>query len=48
MRDFLGSMLGRVFLLVIGGIIASAAITHLLAGRERQQVMSQFYRFRAV
>ncbi|HTT07179.1 MAG TPA: ATP-binding protein [Gammaproteobacteria bacterium] len=48
MRGFFGSMLGRVFLLLIGGIIISALITHLLAGRERQQVVSQFFHFRAV
>jgi signal transduction histidine kinase len=41
-------MLGRVFLMLIGGIIASALLTHLLAGRERQQMMEQFHRLRAV
>ena len=47
MKSFLNSMLGRMFFLLIGGIIISVLITEFLAGRERQEMLSQFHRYRA-
>jgi signal transduction histidine kinase len=46
-KTFFNSMLGRMFLILIGGIIISVLITEFLAGRERQEMLSQFHRFRA-
>lgn len=36
MKRFFGSMAGRVFLLLVAGVIASVALTLVLASRERQ------------
>jgi len=36
MKKFFGSMAGRVFLLLVAGVIASVALTLTLASRERQ------------
>jgi signal transduction histidine kinase len=38
-------MVGRVFLILVGGIIASATLTLVLAGRERQQMIAQVRSF---
>lgn len=40
MRDFFGSMAGRVFLILVGGILASAILTLFLANRERQEFVN--------
>ncbi|HUW51056.1 MAG TPA: ATP-binding protein [Sulfuricella sp.] len=41
MKAFFGSMVGRVFLILVGGIFASATLTFLLADSERQMDISQ-------
>ncbi|MCE5181208.1 MAG: HAMP domain-containing protein [Betaproteobacteria bacterium] len=41
MKAFFGSMVGRVFLILIGGIFASATLTFILADSERQTDISQ-------
>lgn len=41
MSDFFNSMLGRVFLILVGGIFASATLTFFLADSERQMDISQ-------
>lgn len=39
MKNFFASMAGRVFLILVTGIVASAALTLVLAGGERQEMM---------
>jgi len=41
MRNFLASMQGRVFLVIIAGIVASAALTAALADREGRSTFAQ-------
>ena len=41
MKNFFGSMAGRVFLLLLAGVIASVALTLALASRERQEEISR-------
>ncbi len=41
-------MLGRVFVVLVGGVLASAALTLYFAGRERQEFVSQLRMLRAV
>ncbi|MDD5240306.1 MAG: ATP-binding protein [Sulfuricella sp.] len=41
MKDFFSSMVGRIFLILVGGIFASATLTFLLADSERQTDISQ-------
>lgn len=41
MRDFFNSMVGRVFVLLVGGIFASATLTFFLADSERKMDISQ-------
>lgn len=40
MKAFFGSMGGRVFLILVGGILATAALTQFLAGSERRELFS--------
>ena len=40
MKAFFGSMVGRVFLILVGGILATAALTLFLAGSERRELFS--------
>ncbi|MDB5937350.1 MAG: two-component sensor histidine kinase, partial [Massilia sp.] len=42
MRDFFGSMTGRVFVTLLLGIFLSAALTQWLADAERQRVIEGF------
>ena len=41
MRRFIASMQGRVFLVLIGGIVASALLTAALADREGRRTFAQ-------
>ena len=41
MKAFITSMQGRVFLVVIGGIVASALLTASLSDREGRQTFAQ-------
>lgn len=40
MQAFFTSMVGRVFLILVGGILATAALTLFLAGSERREMFS--------
>lgn len=40
MSAFVNSMAGRVFMILAGGILASAALTLFLANRERQEIVN--------
>ncbi|MFA7242658.1 MAG: ATP-binding protein [Sulfuricellaceae bacterium] len=40
MKAFFGSMGGRVFLILVGGIFAAAALTQFLASNERRELFS--------
>lgn len=40
MKPFFASMVGRVFLILVGGILATAALTLFLAGSERRELFS--------
>ena len=40
MSAFFGSMVGRVFLILVGGVLASAALTALLANHQRQEFLA--------
>lgn len=40
MKAFFGSMGGRVFLILVSGILAAAALTQFLAGSERRELFS--------
>ena len=42
MKDFLSSMTGRVFLVLLLGIVASAALTQYLAVNERQRTLERY------
>jgi len=48
MKKFFGSMAGRVFLLLLAGVLASVALTLTLASRERQEEMSRVRNTHAV
>ncbi|MFA9217158.1 MAG: ATP-binding protein [Sphingomonadaceae bacterium] len=48
MRAFLGSMTGRVFLVLLLGIVASAALTQWLAVTERTRQMERYRDFHAL
>ena len=48
MIPFLRSMSGRVFLILLVGILTSASLTWSLAFGERQRAIGQFRDFRAV
>jgi len=48
MRNFFASMAGRVFLLLLAGVIASIALTLALASRERQEEVSRLRNNHAV
>lgn len=48
MRDFFGSMTGRVFIVLLFGVVASAALTQWLAEGERQRAIEQYRDFHAV
>ncbi|MDC8760282.1 ATP-binding protein [Janthinobacterium fluminis] len=48
MRAFLGSMTGRVFLALLIGMAASAALTQWLAVNERQRAIEQYRDFHAL
>src|SRR4029079_4720215 len=41
MKAFVTSMQGRVFLIIIGGILASALLTAVLADREGRRTFAQ-------
>lgn len=41
MKAFLGSMLGRVFLILVGGILATAALTAYIADNERRETVTR-------
>src|SRR5438045_9723763 len=41
MKAFIASMQGRVFLVIIGGIVASAVFTAFLADREGRRTFAQ-------
>lgn len=47
MKRFLGSMVGRVFLVLLGGIIVSAGLTLFLANRDRAEFVAQVRMLRA-
>ena len=47
MRDFFDSMLGRVFVLLVGGVLASAALTLYFAQGEQQEFLVQLRILRA-
>lgn len=40
MNAFFGSMVGRVFLILVGGVLASAMLTALLASNQRQEFLT--------
>lgn len=42
MKAFLSSMTGRIFLVLLLGIVASAALTHYLAVTERQRTLERY------
>ncbi len=48
MRGFLGSMAGRVFLVLLAGIVLAVAVTTLLAGLERKRAFAQMNESRVV
>ncbi|MBC7857704.1 MAG: two-component sensor histidine kinase, partial [Burkholderiaceae bacterium] len=48
MKAFLGSMTGRVFLVLLLGMAASAALTQWLAVAERQRTIEQYRDFHAL
>ena len=48
MKAFLGSMTGRVFMFLLIGIVASAALTQWLAVGERQRAIEQYRDYHAV
>lgn len=48
MKAFLGSMTGRVFAVLLLGVVASAALTQWLAVGERQRAIEQYRDFHAV
>ncbi|NRR33821.1 HAMP domain-containing protein [Oxalobacteraceae bacterium] len=48
MRAFLGSMTGRVFLVLLLGIVASAALTQWLAVNERTRAIERYRDFHAL
>jgi signal transduction histidine kinase len=48
MKTFLKSMAGRIFLILLAGILASVALTWWLASTERQRTISQFRETRAL
>ncbi|KAB8041961.1 ATP-binding protein [Janthinobacterium aquaticum] len=48
MKAFLGSMTGRVFMVLLLGVVASAALTQWLAVGERQRAIEQYRDFHAV
>jgi signal transduction histidine kinase len=48
MKYFLGSMSGRVFLILLFGILASAMLTWWLVSSERQQAIMQFRNAHAI
>ena len=48
MRAFFGSMTGRVFLVLLLGMAASAALTQWLAVGERQRAIEQYRDFHAL
>ena len=48
MRAFLGSMTGRVFLVLLLGIVASAALTQWLAVNERTRALERYRDFHAL
>lgn len=47
MRTFFDSMLGRVFVLLVGGVLASAALSLYFAQREQQEFLAQTRTLRA-
>ncbi len=47
MRAFFNSMLGRVFVTLVGGVLASAALTLYFANGERREVIAQLRVMRA-
>ncbi|HUY02216.1 MAG TPA: ATP-binding protein [Rhodocyclaceae bacterium] len=47
MRAFFGSMLGRVFFLLVGGVLASAALTLYFFQGEQQEFLDQLRNLRA-
>ncbi|HYD95786.1 MAG TPA: ATP-binding protein [Noviherbaspirillum sp.] len=48
MRAVFQSMTGRVILLIVAGVVASAALALYLASQERQRMIMQFREFHAV
>ena len=48
MKAFLGSMTGRVFMVLLVGVVASAALTQWLAVGERQRALEQYRDYHAV
>ena len=48
MKAFLGSMTGRVFMVLLLGVVASAALTQWLAVGERQRAIEQYRDYHAV
>ena len=48
MLSFFSSMLGRVFVMLVGGVIISAALTLYFANGERQEFIEQLRILRAV
>ncbi len=46
MRNFLGSVANRVFLILLAGILVAAATTSWLADNERRKAFKEFYEFR--
>ncbi|WP_338771787.1 ATP-binding protein [Massilia sp. METH4] len=48
MKNFINSMTGRVFLALMVGIVASAALTQWLAVNERQRTLERYRNFHAL
>jgi signal transduction histidine kinase len=48
LKNFVGSMTGRVFLALMVGIVASAALTQWLAVNERQRTLERYRNFHAL
>jgi signal transduction histidine kinase len=48
MPQFLNSMVGRVFLVLIGGIVLSVLFTLFLAQRDRENMLTQVHNFHVV
>ena len=46
--QFLNSMVGRVFLVLVGGIVLSVVFTLFLAQRDRQNILTQVHNFHVV